>query len=57
MKFENIKNDLNSLKDVKENYMDLQQNIQLTKDENKEIQMKIASVNKQFTEYQNIKSR
>ena len=57
MKFENIKNDLNSLKDVKENYMYLQQKIQLTKDENKEIQKKIASVNKQFTEYQSIKSR
>ena len=56
-KLENIQNDLNSLKDVKHKYIKLQQNIQTTKKENEEILEKIASVNKQFIEYENIKSR
>ena len=56
-KLENIQNDLNSLKDVKHKYTEVQKNFQSTKDENEKIQKKIASVNKKFTEYENIKSR
>ena len=56
-KLENIQNDLNSLEDVKNKYIKLQQNIQSTKEESKEIQKKIASVHKQFIEYKNIKSK
>ena len=48
---------MNSLKEVKHKYTKLQQDIRSTKGENEKIQKKIASVNKKFTEYENIKSR
>ena len=57
MKLHQIQNSLNSIKDVKEKYNKLQEDIQTAKDKNKEIQIQINSVNKQFTDYEDSKSK
>ena len=56
-KLEIIQNSLNSIKDVKQKYNKLQAEIQTATDKNKKIQIQINSVNKQFIDYEDSKSK
>ena len=56
-KLERIQNSLNSIKDVRQKYNKLQAEIQTARNKNKKIQIQINSVNKQFIDYEESKSK
>ena len=56
-KLERIQNSFNSIKDVQQKYNKLQAEIQTARDKNTKIQIQINSVNKQFIDYEDSKSK